>query len=90
MASNLYDTGKPQRVIIESDNCEPVSRKVIVRHEQERLALGQCVIYHAKCSQVIEELGEVCDRCPRRKQAQHKPVTITPEFEVVKERKQLK
>jgi hypothetical protein len=87
MANGLYDTGKPQRIIVEHE----VRHTVAVQHRER-----ECIESPGwTCQEVNEEFG-VCSSCPYNliqypsSDRAARPVTITPEFQVIDEPKLLK
>jgi hypothetical protein len=75
MASNLYDSGAPQRIIVEH-------RGEVQRSEP------QCPEAPGWTCAEVRQKWNYCQTCPLRPAAAR--VTIAPEFEVVKEPKRLK
>ena len=72
MASDLYDTGKPKRIIVEHEIRHTVE---VQRQRPER---PWCNIDTSiSCRGVRPELGEPCAECPLRQKSE---VTITHEF----------
>jgi len=84
MANGLYDSGKPQRIIVEQELHHHHHSEVQVSRPHCSGAPGWT------CDDIMQEFGEVCDRCPRRGKSAQRRATITPEFQVVKEPKRLK
>lgn len=82
MANGLYDSGKPQRIIVEHEH----------RHTVEvarRPELSWC--YFTPSTQCVGSQHAAdtwCRECPLR--PENARVTITPQFEHVEERKKLK
>ena len=81
MTDNLYDTGAPKRIIVEHRHAHEVA--VTVRPERPWCNLDESI----SCRGVRPHLGEPCAECPLKPKSR---VTITPEFECVKEKKLLK
>lgn len=77
MANGLYDSGKPQRIIVEHEHRHEVQVRHSVnlcRNDPSQRCIGLPVDW-------------VCNECPYRKDTK---VTITPQFEHMEERKKLK
>jgi hypothetical protein len=72
MASNLYDSGKPQRV------------EHVVKVELDDDSISDAVV-----SAIRKAVGKMDAEAASRGR-KSKPVTITPQFERVEERKRLK
>lgn len=87
MANGLYDSGKPQRIVVEHEHHHT--------HEVQRIPAelppDHCWADQSlSCQGYVARHGDVCKECRvivRRSEAK---VTITPQFEHVEERKKLK
>jgi len=78
MANSLYDTGKPLRVVVESPEVH-----------NEITVVNPTILKCPKCGADTPRVPCVwCGHGPQENKTGR--VTITPEFEVMKERKQLK
>jgi hypothetical protein len=84
MANNLYDTGAPKRVIVEHRHVESIELIFGRRPESSWCGANPS----KQCIGGPQPMDSLCAECPHRPGKSR--VVMTPEFEVVKEPKQLK